>query len=458
MIFTEVGKTYIVFFDLAGNPEAENGIKTMRLSVNGNPVSQDYSFDTSGRTVTNMGWETRSFIFTAGNVNTIIVFDSLSPGSYGPAIDNVRIEEFAAPFLTSPLAIPLTNSPLNSPYTMTINSVFDHNIGGNVIYSVDTGGPDNGPGTGYSTDPRDIDGVVRAFTNEVGDIPETDPITQCYADNSLFELASEFFLYGNYGFNGLAPPNRQLCYDGHLGMDFEAVNDVTKVFPSAPGEIVFMGCACGGFVNDGLECSPTCTDSLGSYIAIEHDNGFITYYGHLASFDPGISLNQTVGITDEIGVTGASGDAGGGGHLHFEVGLNDSTVVDPYGFMGVGNLWLPACSDGIDNDGDGNIDWHLDPGCTYLNDISEVVDCNDGIDNDLDGLIDYPDDMECPDSSGNSEVVPEPAQALMLISGCGLLCFLQRRRERMSRIGISSGVFRTTAQKSSDNYRSNEVH
>jgi hypothetical protein len=62
----------------------------------------------------------------------------------------------------------------------------------------------------------------------------------------------------------------------------------------------------------------------------------------------------------------------------------------------------PQCSDGLDNDGDGVIDYPHDLGCDSPSDVSERAEpgsrlqCDDGIDNDGDGLIDYPDDPGCP--------------------------------------------------------------
>lgn len=49
------------------------------------------------------------------------------------------------------------------------------------------------------------------------------------------------------------------------------------------------------------------------------------------------------------------------------------------------------CNDGIDNDGDGFVDWLEDPGCDSPEDFTEtnLFQCNDGIDNDNDGYIDY---------------------------------------------------------------------
>ncbi|MCX5738494.1 MAG: hypothetical protein NTZ61_08385 [Proteobacteria bacterium] len=60
------------------------------------------------------------------------------------------------------------------------------------------------------------------------------------------------------------------------------------------------------------------------------------------------------------------------------------------------------CSDGIDNDNDGGLDFPSDLGCTSANDLSENalvvpgrMECDDGIDNDGDGLVDMA-DPGCP--------------------------------------------------------------
>jgi hypothetical protein len=64
-----------------------------------------------------------------------------------------------------------------------------------------------------------------------------------------------------------------------------------------------------------------------------------------------------------------------------------------------------ACRDGIDNDGDGYIDWPNDPGCANKNDNSELnpnVECDDGIDNDGDNAIDMADEG-CSSPNDNDE-------------------------------------------------------
>lgn len=63
----------------------------------------------------------------------------------------------------------------------------------------------------------------------------------------------------------------------------------------------------------------------------------------------------------------------------------------------------PACSDGIDNDSDGQTDYPADTDCTSPDDNSESGTCDDGIDNDNDGAIDYPDDFSCDSYSAVEE-------------------------------------------------------
>ncbi len=53
--------------------------------------------------------------------------------------------------------------------------------------------------------------------------------------------------------------------------------------------------------------------------------------------------------------------------------------------------YAPACADGLDNDGDGLVDYPADPGCASATGAIENPQCNDGIDNDGDGLIDLAD-------------------------------------------------------------------
>jgi cysteine-rich repeat protein len=56
------------------------------------------------------------------------------------------------------------------------------------------------------------------------------------------------------------------------------------------------------------------------------------------------------------------------------------------------------CQNGVDDDGDGRIDYPADPGCSSASDFLETSPsrvCDDGLDNDGDGFVDVPDDPGC---------------------------------------------------------------
>jgi large repetitive protein len=79
------------------------------------------------------------------------------------------------------------------------------------------------------------------------------------------------------------------------------------------------------------------------------------------------------------------------------------------GTMGSRTCQPALCSDGVDNDADGKIDYPNDPGCLDTADDTEqnptiAPVCADGMDNDGDSLTDFPADYGCAAASGTSEV------------------------------------------------------
>lgn len=88
---TVAGHNYVVTFDLAGNPFCGNPVKNLRVDAGGEPVN--YTFDTTGKTLANMGWITETFEFTATGSSTTLTFASLDSGFCGPALDNVVVSD-----------------------------------------------------------------------------------------------------------------------------------------------------------------------------------------------------------------------------------------------------------------------------------------------------------------------------------------------------------------------------
>jgi len=93
-----------VTFDLAGNPDGNPTIKEMRVSAGGS--SADFSFDTTGKSRSNMGWVSNSWDFTATGTTTTLSFLNLVDTPYGPALDNVSVIALSPPPPPSPIPEP----------------------------------------------------------------------------------------------------------------------------------------------------------------------------------------------------------------------------------------------------------------------------------------------------------------------------------------------------------------
>ena len=92
-IDTVDGSQYQVRFDMAGNPHAPDQ-KTVTMTVSAAGQSSGYSFSTVGKSESNMGWEERSFFFTASFSTATLTFESSTNTgnlAVGPALDNVRV-------------------------------------------------------------------------------------------------------------------------------------------------------------------------------------------------------------------------------------------------------------------------------------------------------------------------------------------------------------------------------
>lgn len=78
------------------------------------------------------------------------------------------------------------------------------------------------------------------------------------------------------------------------------------------------------------------------------------------------------------------------------------------------------CANGIDDDGDGAIDFPADTGCVSDQDNDEInPQCNDGIDNDGDGTVDHPGDRGCSNLQDNSESPDPPFPLNFTVDGSG---------------------------------------
>lgn len=87
---TQSGRTYRLRFALAGNPECERGTKQIEVWW-GNRLVDTITFDTRGRSNTNMGWRYYEYTVTASSNQTRLQFRSRSSTYCGPMIDSVSV-------------------------------------------------------------------------------------------------------------------------------------------------------------------------------------------------------------------------------------------------------------------------------------------------------------------------------------------------------------------------------
>ncbi|HEY1013127.1 MAG TPA: peptidoglycan DD-metalloendopeptidase family protein, partial [Herpetosiphonaceae bacterium] len=128
-----------------------------------------------------------------------------------------------------------------------------------------------------------------------------------------------------------------ISYDGHDGWDY-GLRPPDPIRAAAAGTVVWAG-------NSDDGCGVPARG-----VVIDHGNGYRTLYWHLSEIQ--VSIGQTIGQGEQLGIVGATGCAFGP-HLHFQtqyLGRN----TDPYGWcgaeadpwtqhpMGVASRWLWA--------------------------------------------------------------------------------------------------------------------
>jgi murein DD-endopeptidase MepM/ murein hydrolase activator NlpD len=81
--------------------------------------------------------------------------------------------------------------------------------------------------------------------------------------------------------------------------------------------------------------------AYGLIVDIQHADGVVTRYAHMAEFAPGIAPGTPVATGQIIGRVGTTGRAHGA-HVHFEVRLNGH-AVDPKPYLGLAScLGVPG--------------------------------------------------------------------------------------------------------------------
>jgi hypothetical protein len=134
-------------------------------------------------------------------------------------------------------------------------------------------------------------------------------------------------------------------------------------------------------------------------------------------------------------------DDGDPGTLEVPLATDQRGVARPQGAgCDIGAVEVTVCANGLDDDGDGLVDYPADPGCKSAQSKTERPQCQDALDNDGDGALDFdggasanhgvalgPPDPQCTEPWRGSEI-PScglGAELVMLLPAIG---FLRRRR------------------------------
>lgn len=120
------------------------------------------------------------------------------------------------------------------------------------------------------------------------------------------------YLIGNAGI-WVWPTRSGCCLSTLFGYD-----SLTYSYTRYHEAIDITGTGCGSPIyaaNDGTVTKVAYTSSYGNYIEINHNNGYITQYAHLAN-EGNVSVGQAVEMGKLIGVMGSTGESSGC-HLHF---------------------------------------------------------------------------------------------------------------------------------------------
>jgi murein DD-endopeptidase MepM/ murein hydrolase activator NlpD len=135
--------------------------------------------------------------------------------------------------------------------------------------------------------------------------------------------------------SGYAAPVPAFAFCGTMAMPPAALREVSRGFSHyhtgidlmAPMNSPIRAAAGGTVIYAGWYYA------YGNIVDIQHADGVITRYAHMAGFAPGTHAGTAVAVGDIIGTVGATGRAHGP-HVHFEVRIN-GRPVDPKPYLGL---------------------------------------------------------------------------------------------------------------------------
>lgn len=94
---TQTGLTYTVSFDMSGNPEGGDSVKTILVIADGGQEATfTYDISVEQNSLADMGYAAKAYTFIASGPVTTLTFASGTAYVWGPVIDNVAIASVTA--------------------------------------------------------------------------------------------------------------------------------------------------------------------------------------------------------------------------------------------------------------------------------------------------------------------------------------------------------------------------
>ena len=116
----------------------------------------------------------------------------------------------------------------------------------------------------------------------------------------------------------------------HKGIDMAAPHGVS-ILSAESGTVIKVSNTCSHDYPKTVATKCSCGGGYGNYVMINHGNGMVTIYAHMASIS--VSTGQTVSAGQQIGTVGSTGYSTGN-HLHFGTLLN-GIYVNPAPYLGM---------------------------------------------------------------------------------------------------------------------------
>ena len=130
-VATVPGQRYLVSFAQSGHPVCALAVTTFNASFGGQALG-DFTFDSTGFSLANMGWRYEAVAVTATTTNSRLRFASTTMGGCGPALDDISVTPIGA--ASSGIDFvpawrhyedPLNLAPGATAHTVTVNVIAD---------------------------------------------------------------------------------------------------------------------------------------------------------------------------------------------------------------------------------------------------------------------------------------------------------------------------------------------